>query len=635
MTTSRTPPSTPADGREPSAANASTLWAKLIVDELARCGLRAVCISPGSRSTPLVVQFAEHPQIDDISIIDERSAGFFALGMAQASGRPVALVCTSGTAAANYLPAVCEADAANVPLLVLSADRPAQLHDCGASQAMDQAHLYGTHVRWFHQVADAEPCPDKLRYVRSVACRAFSRAQAPKPGPVHLNIPFRKPLEPIAVADDHRDSVPASLAERAPLAVDGRPEGRPFIEITTGTPSAPPDVVARFVEQVRSAERPVVLAGADRRGPAYRDALLRFSEHLRVPIIAEATSGLRYQDGDAPNVMTTGDFLFGSSLYDHAGDPDLVIRTGRAPILWSAQAFARRAEDAEHILVGALGDFAAPEHLLAQQIVSDEAAFFDAAAELSVPSKQDPSSRSDWLELHQHAARVAKQTLGGAIGDDDALSAPGMWVELGECLPDGAALFVSNSMPIRNLDTFMAGCTAQVDVFFNRGLNGIDGIISTGLGVAAARRVAGADAGADGPSVIVTGDVALRHDLAALLLAAELGIDATVVVVDNDGGAIFDYLPIAGFDEVHERHFATSSRRRIDPSLLASMRVEEPGDWPSFRRRLQESFETPGLQIIRVQTDRKTDKSLRESLRDVVADKINDYLNEYLRDSRA
>ncbi len=632
MTTSRTPTSTPAGEQEPAAPNASTLWAKLIVDELARCGLRAVCISPGSRSTPLVVQFAEHPQIEDISIIDERSAGFFALGMAQASRRPVALVCTSGTAAANYLPAVCEADASNVPLLVLSADRPAQLHDCGASQAMDQARLYGTHVRWFHQVADAEPSPDKLRYVRSVACRAFSRAQAPKPGPVHLNIPFRKPLEPIAVADDHRDSVPANLAERAPLALNGRPEGRPFVEITTGSPSAPPDAVARLVEQVRRAERPVVLAGADRRGPDYRDALLRFSQRFGVPIIAEATSGLRYQDGDAPNVVTAGDFLFGSSLYDHAGDPDLVIRTGRAPILWSAQAFACRAEGAEHILVGALSDFASPEHLLAQQIVSDEAAFFGAAAELNAPSKQDPPSPSTWLELHQHADRIAKQTLGGAIGDDDALSAPGMWVALGESLPDGASLFVSNSMPIRNLDTFMAGCTARVDVFFNRGLNGIDGIISTGLGVAATREVAARHAA---PSVIVTGDVALRHDLAALLLATELDIDATVVVVDNDGGAIFDYLPIARFDEVHERHFATSSRRRIDPSLLASVGVEEPTDWPDFRRRLQNSFETPGLQIIRVQTDRKTDRSLRESLRDVVADKINAYLNEYLRDSRA
>jgi 2-succinyl-5-enolpyruvyl-6-hydroxy-3-cyclohexene-1-carboxylate synthase len=620
-----------------NAPNINTLWAKAFVDELARSGLRSVCISPGSRSTPLVVQFAEHPDIEDLSVVDERSAAFFALGIAQATDRPVALVCTSGTAAANYFPAVCEAASSGVPLLLLTADRPPELQDCGASQAMDQFKLFGDRVRWFHQVAQPEVTPQKLRYVRGLACRAYHRAHGSQPGPVHLNFPFRKPLEPVKVPAGHPDSVPATLADDDPVAVNGRADKRPFLGVNSGTYAPSLATIEAFEGKLRQAKRPLILAGADGRGADYRRQLCAFAERIGAPIMAEPTSGLRHMSGRGCAVIATADFLLASELYEHVGAPDLVIRTGRAPLLWSTQALVRGLKDAEQIIVGPAEHPADPDHVVSFQIQCDERALFEAACLETASSKTaaEQTASGAWLESHRSAEEVALGALRRELRAEQHLSAPRMWHELGQLLPDGAGLFVSNSMPIRNLDTFMCGARSSLDVFFNRGLNGIDGINSTGLGVAVGRRANGLDA----PTVIVTGDVALRHDIGGLSLAAELEADATIIVVDNDGGAIFEYLPIAQFESVHRRHFTTPPARSMGQSTLGQdqfgqdqlgyIEVSEPDSWKAFRADVGRSLEASGTQLIRVRTDGKADKELRESVRRDVAARIDQAIREF------
>ncbi|QDG54401.1 2-succinyl-5-enolpyruvyl-6-hydroxy-3-cyclohexene-1-carboxylic-acid synthase [Persicimonas caeni] len=603
------------------APNANTLWAKALVDELARSGLRSVCISPGSRSTPLVVQFAAHPDIDDISIVDERSGGFVALGIAQATRRPVALVCTSGTAAANFFPAVCEASSAGIPLLVLTADRPPELQDCGASQAMDQLKLYGDHVRWFHQVSQPEATPKKLRYVRSLACRAYNRALSPQAGPVHLNFPFRKPLEPIEVPADHPDSVPTSLADEDPVAAFGRDGGRPFVAVHTARPAPDLAAIDALDDALARAERPLILAGADPNAADYREALVDFAERTGAPIAAEPTSGLRHWAGRNSNVISTADFLFDSGFYETVGKPDLVIRTGRSPLLWSAQSLVRGLEDAEQIVVGRAENLADPDHVVSLHLMCDERALFEEAG--------GHKATCAWLTAHRGAEEVALDTLRRTLDAEPALSAARMWRELGTMLPEGSALFVSNSMPIRNLDTFMCGARSSVDVFFNRGLNGIDGINSTGLGIALARKqLARKEQANEAPTVIVTGDVALRHDVSGLYLAAELAaqqdVGATIIVVDNDGGGIFDYLPIAKFGSVHERHFTTPPERALDGTALGCLEVSEPKDWSEFRAAVERSMTSAGTQLVRVRTDRAGDKELRETTRREVAAKIDE-----------
>lgn len=593
------------------APNINTLWAAAFVDELARNGLRDAVIAPGSRSTPLVVAFAGHESIRDYSVIDERQAAFFALGLARATGRPVALICTSGTAAANFFPAICEACRDGVPLLVLTADRPAELQDCGASQAMNQIKLYGDHVRAFYQVAQAEGTAEKLRYLRSLASRAHQRALGPQPGPVHLNMPFRKPLEPLEVEPGHRDAVPRTLLEEAPVASGGRPNDRPYLEIALGRMELDEDSVAAFVATIAKARRPLILAGADPRGKGYADALCDFARAWGAPVLAEATSGLRY-GARAEEVLSIGDFLFESRFYQGLARPDCIIRTGRAPLLWSAQKTVRAFADVPQFGVSASVEVADPDHLLSGQLICDEAAFFEAAAPLLTESAA-AQDRQQWLSAHRTAHHEARGALTRALEQECVVTTAHLWERLGEVLPDNAALFVSNSMPLRDLDTFLVSTIAPVEVFVNRGLNGIDGILSTGLGVAAA--------GFE-PTVIVTGDVALRHDIGGLLLASELDLSVTVVVCDNGGGAIFDYLPIAGFEDVHERHFATSARE----TTLTSTKGQyfEPTSVVELDGALREALALPGLKVICLKTTRHQEKELRESLRRRVAAAIDE-----------
>lgn len=602
------------------APNINTLWARALIDELARCGLRDICISPGSRSTPLVVQAYEHPQIRDISIVDERSAAFFALGLAKANGRPVALICTSGTAAANYFPAVCEASAADIPLIILSADRPADLHDCGGSQTMDQHKLYGDRIRWFHGFAQPEANAQKLSYLRSIACRAFAHA---KSGPVHLNIPFRKPLEPVQVSPNSPDFVPAELAESAPIALMGRPDGRPYLQIVSGVSTPDSVSVAALIERIQEARRPIILAGADERGLYYREALRDFAEQIGAPIFAEPTSACRHWQDRGAHILGAGDLLFSSPLYisnDPDVTPDLIIRTGRAPLLWALQKWLRNLDAVEQIVVGPTLDLNDPDHSAAQQISCDERHLFEALNARLSDASDNVTTDPKWLQTHRERERAATDALTHQLTDIPQLNSASIWNALGESLPEGAGLFVSNSMATRHLDTYMCRATASLDLHFNRGLNGIDGIIATGLGVAMGR--GNEDINKSAPTVLVIGDVALRHDLSALLLAAELGVDATVVVVDNAGGAIFDYLPITQFKTVHERHFTTAPPLSIEAMLPGAITRVEAQNSDAFQDALRASFAAPGIQLIHLKIDPGFDKKTTDALRKRIGESI-------------
>ncbi len=593
------------------APNINTLWARCFVDELARCGLTDVCIAPGSRSTPLVEAFAAHPQIRDHSLIDERSAAFFGLGLAIATGRPVALVCTSGTAAANFTPAICEASHSAIPLLVLTADRPAHLHDCGASQAMDQGRLYGSFARFFHHVDHPEPTAEKLRYIRALACQAFHESLGPAPGPVHLNFPFRKPLESSAVPPDHRDYVDPDLARTAPLAIDGRPDGAPFRATSRGTPTLSADDARRLFDLLVKAERPLILAGADPRGTRYAAPLPELAAALSIPVIAEPTSGLRGLLEDRPNLFTTGDILFQSAFYDELGAPDLILRTGRPPLNWNAARRVRSWPQALQISLSSAPTVLDPDHLLSWAIQTDELAAIEALLDLLGHDDRPPGDPM-WLKHHRVAEDAALASLATEFQSSDRpLTAPDAWNTLATALPDGAGLFVSSSMPIRDLDTFLCGSSAALEIFANRGLNGIDGTIATGLGVAAARGE---------PTVIVVGDVAFRHDLGSLLLASELGIDATLLVLDNGGGAIFDYLPIAETSpETFRKHFTTGDHQAFAHPPVDPTTWQEPTTGEELRQALEDSLHTPGLQVLRVRTSAELDRRIRDEIRAAAA----------------
>ncbi len=531
------------------------LGLRAFVDELVRCGVEHACTSPGSRSTPLVVSLAGEGRLRATSHLDERSGGFFALGVAKASGRPAVLACTSGTAAANYAPAVIEAYEARVPLLVLTADRPPELRDVGAGQTIDQVKLYGRAAKWFLEVDDAPATEARLRFLRALACRAVWTATDGRPGPVHLNFSLREPL----VLDDDEE-----LPRREPGG-GGRPDGRPWVR-RLPVPAATADLRL-------SGRFPVLVAGRMER-PGDGDAVATFATRARWPLLADPLSGARR--GEA--AVAHYDALLRVPNWGAGFAPDLVVRVGDLPTSKPLRQW-----------LGALPGV--------RQIALDpETAWQDPDAGVDEIHAAGPQALAaepldgTWLDAWRRADATARTAMGGVLGGE--LSEPAVAVRTAAALGPGDTLFVASSTPVRDLETF---AVTGARVLANRGANGIDGTASTALGVAAASA---------GRTVLLTGDVALLHDLGGLLAARRTGTTLTVVLVNNDGGGIFHFLPVGrDADAVFEEHVATP--HGVDFAHAAALYGFEhrPVATPeAFDAALQAG----GSAIVEVRTDRAT-----------------------------
>jgi len=494
---------------------------RAFVDELARCGMRAACTSPGSRSTPLVLALARDDRLRAFSHVDERSAAFFALGHAKATGRPVALACTSGTAAAHYSPAVIEAHEARVPMLVLTADRPPELRETGAGQTIDQLKLFGTAAKWFFDVGDHEETPDRLRWMRTLACRAYWTAVTGRPGPVHLNFGLREPLVP-----------PAEL----PPDDSGRPDGRPYVTRMAPVAQLAPDALSGVADIVAGTPRGVIVSGREERTADLPAAVEAFGAAVGYPVLADPLGGARR----GPAAVAHYDALLRDDAFATAQRPDLVVRVGDLPTSKPLREWLAGL-DATQVAIDPDGAWQDPHAVVDLSLGLDPASTLFALANLGRRTP-DPEWLRAWREADATASRAIDLTLG------DALSEPRVIAELGALLPPQAIVFVASSMPIRDVETFFGVRDDPPRVLSNRGANGIDGLISTAYGVAATRQ---------GPVVLLIGDVAMAHDLGGLLIGRRLGIPLTIVALDNGGGGIFDFLPISSQRDVFEEHVAT------------------------------------------------------------------------------
>ncbi|MEO8604530.1 MAG: 2-succinyl-5-enolpyruvyl-6-hydroxy-3-cyclohexene-1-carboxylic-acid synthase [bacterium] len=506
----------------PSPSSSSTYAAiRAFVDALAEAGVREVCIAPGARSTPLTLVLAAHPQLRCWSHIDERSAAFFALGVAKASRRPTAVVCTSGTAAANFFPAVIEAAQAQVPLLLLTADRPPELRDCGAFQAVDQLKLYGAHAKWFCEVAD--PAAD-LAYFESLGQRAVATAAATPAGPVHLNFPFREPLTEDAAAP------------RAPRVT------RPGVRVGRTAHLADEATLTELAAALSATPRGIIVCGPIDADAGTAAALARLAACCGYPLLADATAGLRDGAHDRSQLVTAYDALLRQPDVAAHLAPALVLRIGSLPIAKSLLLWLRDGA-AEQIVVDPNGGWNDPLHRAARLVHADIAplAYALAARVRSTPD-------ADWLAAWRGADGAARSALDDGVRRLDEPFEGAVVAALATCLPEGSTLVVGNSMARRDLESFWPGSRRAVRVLCNRGANGIDGFVSTALGVAAASR---------GPTVALTGDLGFLHDLNGLLAARRDDVRAVFVVCNNDGGGIFSYLPQADSSAAFERFFRT------------------------------------------------------------------------------
>jgi len=573
---------------------AAYAWVGAFVDEMARAGVVDACVAPGSRSTPLALTLAHHESMRVWTHMDERSAAFFALGMATATGRPVALVCTSGTAAANFLPAVVEARLSGIPLIVLTADRPPELRaDVGAPQTVDQVKLYGTHAKWFVDAPLPEATPALLRQARTLGARVVDVASAMPAGPVHVNFPFREPLipRPVAVPDDW------SAADR--LAWTGRDAGEPWVRVErpAGVPML--ETVDELAATLADARRPVIVCGPCT-DPSLVAPLTALAARLDAPLLADGLSQLRFGADDAAQVVDAYDAFLRDGEAAATLTPDLVLRVGALPTSKALQLWLRANAEARQLLLGS-GGWADPSQDAAWAVRADPVATCHALNDALASVLGDiPSADADWAARWRRMNDRARDVLAEVMEGEEELCEPRLAAELAAALPDGATLWLSSSMPVRDVDSFGARRTERIRVLANRGANGIDGVVSSALGAAA---------GSDGPTVLLIGDVAFYHDMNGLLAARLHALDMTVVLVNNDGGGIFSFLPQGDGALVSPRDFEAlfGTPHGLDfshASALHGARHFRPSDWDEFRRMLAEAIATPGLDVIEVRTDR-------------------------------
>ncbi len=572
---------------------------RAFADELVAAGVRDAVVCPGSRSTPMALALRTAPGLRVRVLHDERAAGFFALGMARTARRPVVLLSTSGTAAVEFAPAVVEAQLSRVPLVVLTADRPPELRDRGAPQTIDQAHLYGRAAKWFTEPPPLDGEAATLAHWRWVAGRAAAVAAGGPAGPVHVNLPFREPLLP----DGPLSAEPSA-----------GPPDRPFAHVVTGPRMLAGADLDRLAERLAGARRGLIVAGPDD-DPVLPAALAELARVTGFPILADPLSGLRTGPHDRSRVIARADQLCRPGPWIDRHAPDLVLRTGAVPTSKPILELLTRTRPELIVLDGDAG-WREAALIPVMFVHADPAATAAALGERL--GRQDHGEDDRWASDWADADAAVTSAMGDWLGSLGELFEGAPWPILADALPDGSILWAASSMPVRDLDAWLPATDRAITVRSNRGANGIDGVVSTALGSAAV---------ADGPVAAVVGDLAFLHDLNALVAARLHQLSATIVLVNNDGGGIFSFLPQAqpgaavagsGLPEHYEELFGTPHGIGVGPAVGALGGEHHLVSPPDLDRSIRDSIGRPGVRVLELRTDRARNLALHRDVAAVV-----------------
>lgn len=554
--------------------NLNTLWASILVETLQRLGLRTAIICPGSRSTPLTVAFAQHSMIEAVPILDERSAAFFALGTAKRTGLPAALVCTSGTAGANFYPAIIEAQQSSTPLLVLTADRPPELRNCHAGQTIDQLKLYGNYPNWQTELALPSADRGMLRYLRQTMVQAWKRSLFPIPGPVHINLPLRDPLAPI------------------PHPTTNQLETDFFSAVTLDVQCTMHNMQCTMPKQWQLYQCGIIIAGVAHsyHPQAYCEAIVSLSKFLGFPVLAEALSPVRNWADLNPYLISTYDLILRDRQLAQTLAPEIVIQLGELPTSKKLRAWLD-ATQPQRWIVNPRADNFDPLH---GQSIHLQTSVEHLAA--SIPEKQAASGTplylKSWLTTEARVRQAVDKTMRSMTTLFEGKAA---WL-LSQALPAATPVFLSNSMPVRDAEFFWQPNNSAIAPYFNRGANGIDGSLSTALGIAHRQS-----------SVMLTGDLALLHDTNGFLSRDKFTGHLTIALINNNGGGIFEILPISEFDPPFEDYFATPQNINF-ARLCATYGVEHQliSSWEQLEKLLNPLPKT-GIRVLELPTNRKAD----------------------------
>jgi 2-succinyl-5-enolpyruvyl-6-hydroxy-3-cyclohexene-1-carboxylate synthase len=564
--------------------NTNILWASILVETLSRLGLKTAIICPGSRSTPLAVAFARHENIEAIPVLDERSAAFFGLGIAKRMGLPAVLVCTSGTAGANFYPAIIEAKESRVPLLVLTADRPPQLRECHSGQTIEQVRLYGNYPNWQTELALPSPEISQLRYLRQTIVYAWERSLFPVPGVVHLNIPFDDPLAPVPDGKD-LSFIQSQLRSQdffagiSPLEFSSTFSDRIYIN--------------NIIQQWQNHRKGIIVGGlAQPKDPKeYCLAIARLSEVLGFPVLAEGLSPLRNYADLNPNLICTYDLILRNLELAEKLTPEIVIQVGELPTSKELRGWLDKTQSQRWIIDSSDHNFD-PLHGNTTHIrVSLESLVKAIDPSLNYVPNLDYLNQWDRVELQVRDAIAQKMA-----ASDRLFEAKVAWL-LSQSLPSQTQLFVANSMAVRDIEFFWMPNNLEVQTFFSRGANGIDGTLSTALGIAHQQQ----------NTILLTGDLALLHDTNGFLINQKIKSNLTIILINNNGGGIFETLPISKFEPPFEEFFATP--QNIDFEKLSQtygIEYQLITNWQQLEECLKIS-DRQGIRLLEIQTNRKAD----------------------------
>ena len=565
--------------------NANTLWASVLVETLGRLGLQTAIICPGSRSAPLAVAFAQHPTLEAIPILDERSAAFFALGIARYTKRPVVLVCTSGTAGANFYPAIIEAYESHVPLLVLTADRPPELRHCRAGQAINQVNLYGNYPNWQVELALPSAEPQMLAYLRQTIVQGWDRSQFPTPGPVHFNIPFREPLFPLL------DLTVEHLAQSFNEAQFFR-----MVQPSMAASIQPSILTDLPLQTWLECNRGLIVAGPAIPDCAetYCQAIGQLSRVLGWPVFAEGLSPLRNYANLNPYLISTYDIALRNWELTESLEPAQIIRIGELPTSKTLRLWLQDLNVPQWIIESS-DQNVDPLHSPAVHLrVSAEALF----PHLSC---LEPATPTRYVQQWQKIESQIRSGITKTFQHTEAMhESKAAWL-LSQVLPPQTPVFISNSMPVRDIELFWQPGHLEIQPYFNRGANGIDGTLSSALGMAQHQS-----------GVLLTGDLALLHDTNGFLIQPHWHGHLTIVLMNNNGGGIFEMLPIANFEPPFETFFATPQQANFS-KLCAAYAIEHIAiqSWDELAARLN-PLPDRGIRLLEVTCDRKADAQWRK-----------------------
>ncbi len=568
------------------APNINHLWAGLIVEELIRSGVDTFVVAPGSRSTPLAAAVANHKRAHSVVHFDERGAGYFALGYARAAGKPAAILCTSGTAVANLLPAVVEASNANVPLVLFTADRPPELLDTGANQTIDQNHLFGSFTRWSCLL----PCPDRAmaaEFVLTSIDQGVHRAVRGPAGPVHINCAFREPLAPTSTGESWNDylaGVARWLDGKHPYTYYDRPIARPQDQTEFD-----------IISDMTRTEHGLLVVG-QLASPDERDAVQKLTEALGMPVIADIASGLR-----CASVVRCADLVFLSQRLREELQPEVILWLGGAVTSKRTLQFIESLKRTHILRVADHPLRHDPVHRVTARIEADLPTF---CRWLAASTNSNPVGK--WLQRWLDAGSKAVSAVDTFFAGRSNLTEPGTVQAVFADAPADSFVFLGNSMPVRDADMVAGGQAVGPWVVANRGASGIDGNIATSAGIAFAARK---------PVTAVIGDLAALHDLNSLALVRDAQSPVILIILNNDGGGIFSFLPVADIGPAFERFFATPHGLRFDhAATMFGLPYAAPSTKAEFEASYRNALKEGRSSIIEVVTNRNDNKRLHDEL---------------------